>query len=119
VPQDHILRYIDPFLDLNPRRQQLSAFYSHTVQPSIDPELKIHMLIIGYCFGIRSERRLREEVKINLAYRWFCRLGLNDEISDHSTFSKNWHGRYRESDAFRHLFETVWRGKSYLTANIG
>ena len=67
----------------------------------------MRMLIIGYCFGIRSERRLCEEVRVNLAYRWFCRLGLNDEVPDHSTFSKNRHGRYRESDAFRHLFETV------------
>ena len=65
------------------------------------------MLIIGYCFGIRSERRLCEEVQVNLAYRWFCHLGLEDEIPDHSTFSKNRHGRFRESNAFRHLFETV------------
>jgi len=67
----------------------------------------IRMLIIGYCFGIRSERRLCEEVQVNLAYRWFCHLGLEDEIPDHSTFSKNRHGRFRESNAFRHLFETV------------
>ncbi len=65
------------------------------------------MLIIGYCFGIRSERRLCEEVHLNLAYRWFCRLGLEDNVPNHSTFSKNRHGRFRESNAFRHLFETV------------
>ncbi len=67
------------------------------------------MLVIGYCFGIRSERRLCEEVHLNLAYRWFCRLGLEDRIPDHSTFSKNRHGRFRESDTFRHVFESVLR----------
>lgn len=65
------------------------------------------MLIVGYCFGIRSERRLCEEVHLNLAYRWFCRLGLEDVVPEHSTFSKNRHGRFRDSDAFRHVFETV------------
>src|SRR3954447_1635725 len=69
----------------------------------------IRILIIGYCFGIRSERRLCEEVHLNLAYRWFCRLGLEDSIPDHSTFSKNRHGRFRESDPFRHVFESVLR----------
>jgi transposase len=76
-------------------------------RPSIDPELLIRMLIVGYCFGIRSERRLCEEVHLNLAYRWFCRLGLDGEVPDHSTFSKNRHGRFRESDLLRRLFETV------------
>jgi IS5 family transposase len=65
------------------------------------------MLIVGYCFGIRSERRLCEEVHLNLAYRWFCRLGLDGEVPDHSTFSKNRHGRFRDSDLLRRLFETV------------
>jgi transposase len=65
------------------------------------------MLIVGYCFGIRSERRLCEEVHLNLAYRWFCRLGLDGSVPDHSTFSKNRHGRFRESDVLRRLFETV------------
>jgi hypothetical protein len=69
----------------------------------------IRMLIVGYCFGIRSERRLCEEVRLNLAYRWFCRLDLDDAIPDHSTFSKNRHGRFRQSDAFRHVFEGVLR----------
>jgi transposase len=76
-------------------------------RPSIDPELLIRMLIVGYCFGIRSERRLCEEVHLNLAYRWFCRLGLDGEVPDHSTFSKNRHGRFRDSDLLRRLFETV------------
>ena len=65
------------------------------------------MLIVGYCFGIRSERRLCDEVHLNLAYRWFCRLGLDGDVPDHSTFSKNRHGRFRESDLLRKLFETV------------
>ena len=70
-------------------------------RPSIDPELMIRMLIVGYCFGIRSERRLCEEVHLNLAYRWFCRLGLDGAVPDHSTFSKNRHGRFRDSDLLR------------------
>jgi transposase len=69
----------------------------------------IRMLIVGYCFGIRSERRLCEEVHLNLAYRWFCRLGLEDAVPDHSTFSKNRHGRFRDSEALRHVFESVLR----------
>ena len=76
-------------------------------RPSIDPELLIRMLLIGYCHGIRSERRLCKEVHLNLAYRWFCRLGLDGEVPDHSTFSKNRHGHFRDSDLMRHLFETV------------
>jgi transposase len=78
-------------------------------RPSVDPELMIRMLIVGYCFGIRSERRLCEEVHLNLAYRWFCRLGLEGDVPDHSTFSKNRHGRFRESDLLRRVFETVVR----------
>src|SRR4249920_1332693 len=109
VPADHLLRGIDRFLDLTDLRNHLAPFYSHTGRPSIDPELMIRMLIVGYCFGIRSERRLCEEVHLNLAYRWFCRLDLEDAVPDHSTFSKNRHGRFRESDALRHVFESVLR----------
>ena len=87
--------------------RELAPFYSSIGRPSIDPELLIRMLIVGYCFGIRSERRLCEEVHLNLAYRWFCRLGLDGEVPDHSTFSKNRHGRFRDSDLLRRLFETV------------
>ena len=107
VPPDHLLRQIDTFLDLDHLREHLTDFYSTTGRPSIDPELMIRMLIVGYCFGIRSERRLCEEVHLNLAYRWFCRLGLEGEVPDHSTFSKNRHGRFRESEAFRLVFEDV------------
>ena len=109
VPADHLLRGIDRFLDLADLRQHLAPFYSHTGRPSVDPELMMRMLLVGYCFGIRSERRLCEEVHLNLAYRWFCRLGLEDKVPDHSSFSKNRHGRFRESDVFRHVFEGVVR----------
>ena len=107
VPADHMLRAIDRFVDLDAFRRHLAQFYSTTGRPSIDPELMIRMLLVGYCFGIRSERRLCEEVHLNLAYRWFCRLGLDGPVPDHSTFSKNRHGRFRDSNAFRHVFETV------------
>ena len=107
VPADHLLRGIDQFLDLSDLRRHLAPFYSHTGRPSIDPQLLIRMLIVGYCFGIRSERRLCEEVHLNLAYRWFCRLGLEDLVPDHSTFSKNRHGRFRDSDTLRFVFEQV------------
>ena len=107
VPQNHLLRGIDRVLDLSELRQHLAPFYSHTGRPSVDPELMLRMLLVGYCFGIRSERRLCEEVHLNLAYRWFCRLGLEDRVPEHSTFTKNRHGRFRESEAFRHLFEAV------------
>src|ERR1700727_566593 len=107
VPQDHLLRSIDRFVDLGGIREHLRPYYSEMGRPSIDPELMIRMLIVGYCMGIRSERRLCEEVHLNLAYRWFCRLGLDGVVPDHSTFSKNRHGRFRESDLLRKLFETV------------
>jgi transposase len=109
IPQNHLLRGIDQCLDLSELRQQLADYYSHTGRPSIDPELMIRMLIVGYSYGIRSERRLCEEVHLNLAYRWFCRLGLEDEVPDHSTFSKNRHGRFRERGTFRWLFDEVVR----------
>src|SRR5688572_13367723 len=88
---------------------RLRPFYSDTGRPSVDPELMIRMLIVGYCMGIRSERRLCEEVHLNLAYRWFCRLGLEGGVPDHSTFSKNRHGRFRDSDLLRQLFEATVR----------
>jgi len=106
VPASHLLRSIDRFVDLGDVRSHLAPFYSYTGRPSIDPELLVRMLLVGYCYGIRSERRLCEEVHLNLAYRWFCRLGL-DEVPDHSTFSKNRHGRFRDCDLLRKLFETV------------
>ncbi len=109
VPHDHLLRQIDGVLDLSSLRDHLAPFYSHTGRPSTDPELMIRMLVVGYCYGIRSERRLCEEVSLNLAYRWFCRLSIEDPVPDHSTFSKNRHGRFRDSDAFRFMFENSVR----------
>ncbi|MCL5059671.1 MAG: transposase [Candidatus Thermoplasmatota archaeon] len=109
IPQNHLLRGIERCLDLSELRQHLADYYSHTGRPSIDPELMIRMLIVGYCYGIRSERRLCEEVHLNLAYRWFCRLGLEDAVPDHSTFSKNRHGRFRASGTFRWVFDEVVR----------
>jgi transposase len=109
IATDHLLRSIDRFVDLEQVRQELAPFYSSIGRPSIDPELMIRMLLIGYCFGIRSERRLCDEVHLNLAYRRFCRLGLNGAVPDHSTFSKNRHGRFRQSDLFRRVFESVLR----------
>ena len=107
VPANHRLRSIDRCLDLSDLRHYLADFYSPIGCPSIDPELMIRMLIMGYCYGIRSERRLCEEAHLNLAYRWFCRLSLEDEVPNHSTFSKNRQGRFRDSDLFRWLFNEV------------
>ena len=107
VPEDHLLRSIDRFVDFSDLREHLAPYYSHTGRPSVDPELMIRMLLIGYCLGIRSERQLCEEVNLNLAYRWFCRLSISDNVPDHSTFSKNRHGRFREAEAFRFVFEQV------------
>ena len=107
LPANHLLRAIDRCLDLKGLRGHLEDYYSATGRPSVDPELMIRMLIVGYCYGIRSERRLCDEVHLNLAYRWFCRLGLDDVVPNHSTFSKNRHGRFRESETFRWLFDEV------------
>src|SRR5271170_302603 len=111
IPADHLLRRINPVVTriLVELRDKLAPFYSETGRPSIDPELLIRMLIVGYCCGIRSERRLCDEVHLNLAYRWFCRLGLDGDVPDHSTFSKTRHGRFRDADLLRELFETVVR----------
>src|ERR1700722_15984771 len=107
VPDNHLLRKIDRFVDLSEVRRHLEPYYSETGRPSIDPELLIRMLMWGCCSCIRSERLLWEEFPLNLAYRWFCRLGLDGDVPDHSTFSKNRHGRFRESDLLRRVFETV------------
>lgn len=107
VPADHMLRQIDRFLDVGVVHEALQSHYSHLGRPSIDPELIVRMLVIGYTLGIRSERRLCEEVHLNLAYRWFCRLGLDGKVPDHSTFSKYRHGKFRDSDLLRVVFEAV------------
>ena len=111
IPACHLLRRINPVVTqvLADLRGKLAPFYSDIGRPSIDPELMIRMLIVGYCYGIRFERRLCEEVELHLAYRWFCRLHLDDRVPDHSTFSVNRHGRFRDSDVLRHVFEAVVR----------
>ena len=110
VPEDHLLRRIDAVLDLSWLREELKPYYSTIGRPSVCPELMIRMLLVGYCYSIRSERQLCQEVEFNLAYRWFCRLGLEDRVPDHSTFSVNRHGRFRESDVLRTVFEDVVSG---------
>ena len=109
IPQNHLLRRIDVFVTaaLADLHKELEPYYSDIGRPSVDPELMIRMLIIGYCCGIRSERRLTQEVELHLAYRWFCKLDLEDEVPHHSTFSLNRLGRFRESDVLRHVFERV------------
>ena len=106
VPQDHLLRDIDQVLDLSNLREHLTPYYSHTGRPSVDPELMIRMLLIGYCCGIRSERQLCYEVSMNLAYRWFCKLKITDQVPHHSTFSKNRHDDVKR-DALICLFSPV------------
>jgi transposase len=86
VPPDHLVRQIDGVLDLSRVHEELAPYYSHTGRPSIDPVLMIRMLIVGYVFAIRSERRICAEVQVNLAYRWFCKLGIEDRIPNHSVF---------------------------------
>jgi transposase len=109
IPKTHLLRRIDVFVTkaLADVHREMAAFYSRTGRPSIDPELLMRMLIVGYCYGIRSERKLCEEVSLNQAYRWFCRLDLDDAVPDRSSFSKNRHGRFRDSDLLRGVFERV------------
>src|SRR5262245_7622796 len=94
---DHLLRRLNPIVTrvLVDLREKLAPFYSDIGRPSIDPELMIRMLVVGYCYGIRFERKLCEEVKLHLGYRWFCRLQLDDKVPDHSTFSVNRHGHCR------------------------
>jgi len=111
IPENHLLRRINVFVTtaLADLHNGLESFYSDIGRPSVDPELMIRMLVVGYCYGIRSERRLTQEVELHLAYRWFCKLDLDDEIPHHSTFSLNRLGRFRESDVMRHIFErAVW-----------
>jgi transposase len=109
IPEDHLLRLIDRYVDFRFVRERLKNFYSPTGRPSIDPEVLLRLLLVGYLYGITSERRLMDEVRMHLAYRWFTRLGFEQEIPDHSTFSKNRHGRFRQSGMFREMFEEIVR----------
>jgi len=107
VPPDHLVRQIDDLLDLSWVHKELAPYYSHTGRPSIDPVLMIRMLLVGYVFAIRSERRICAEIQVNLAYRWFCKLGIEDKIPDHSVFCRARQERFRQSDALRRVFEAV------------
>jgi len=107
VPDDHRAREIAAVLDLSWVHAELAPHYSHLGRPSIDPVLMIRMLILGYVFAIRSERLLCREVQVNLAYRWFCGLSIEDKIPDHSAFSRARNERFRDSDIFRRVFERV------------
>src|SRR5262245_8183507 len=109
VPESHLLRRMNVFVTvaLADLHKELKPHYSDIGRPSIDPELMIRMLIVGYCYGIRSERKLCDEVELHLAYRWFCKLDLEDKVPHHSTFSENRLGRFRDSDLLRHIFERV------------
>ena len=109
IPENHLLRRMNVFVTvaLADLHKELEPHYSDIGRPSVDPELMIRMLIVGYCYGIRSERKLCQEVELHLAYRWFCKLDLDDKVPHHSTFSENRLGRFRESDLLRHIFERV------------
>src|SRR5665811_1844412 len=107
VPNDHLVRKIDAVLDLSWVYAELAPHYPTLGRPSIDPVLMIRMLIIGYVFGLRSERLLCRELQVNLAYRWFCKLGIEHKIPDHSAFSRARNERFRDSDIFRRVFERV------------
>ena len=109
IPESHLLRRLNVFVTtvLADLHGQLQPYYSDIGRPSVDPELMLRMLIVGYCYGIRHERKLCEEVKLHLAYRWFCKLDLDDKVPHHSTFSENRLNRFRESDILRHVFERV------------
>src|SRR5882757_560758 len=109
VPKNHLLRRINALATaaLADVHEQLDPYYSEIGRPSVDPELMIRMVIVGYCYGLRSERRLTQEVELHLAYRWFCQLDLDDKVPHHSTFSENRLHRFRESDVFRHIFERI------------
>jgi transposase len=107
VPEDHLVRKIDTALDLSWLRSELAPHYSSMGRPSIDPELMIRMLVVGYVFAIRSERLICREVQVNLAYRWFCKLGIEDAIPDHSAFSRARNERFRDGEVFRRVFERV------------
>src|ERR1700745_221317 len=109
VPETHLLRLIDKHISLEFVRRQLKDSYSETGRPSIDPELLLRMLLIGYLYGITSERKLVEELRMHLAWRWVTGLGVGQESPHHSTFSKNRHGRFQESKLFEQLFEQIVR----------
>src|SRR5512142_203475 len=109
VPENHLVRLIDRHVSFDFVREELRDTYSDSGRPSIDPEVLLRILLIGYLYGITSERKLVEELRMHLAWRWFTGLGFDQEIPHHSTFSKNRHGRFQESKLFQQLFEEIVR----------
>jgi transposase len=107
VPENHLSRFIDRYVSFDFVREKLRASYIETGRPSIDPEVLLRILLLGYLYGITSERKLLEELRMHLAWRWFTGLGFEQEIPHHSTFSKNRHGRFQESNLFQELFERI------------
>src|SRR6201984_1027215 len=107
VPEDHAVREIAAVLDLSWAHSELASYYPEIGRPSIDPVLMIRMLIVGYVFGIRSERGLCREGQVNLAYRWFCGLSIEDKVPDHSAFSRARNERFGNSNVFRCVFERI------------
>jgi transposase len=107
IPEDHILRLIDHYVDFSFIRPKVEHLYSHTGRPSVDPDVMMRMLLVGYLFGITSERRLCDEVRMHVGYRWFVGLGLDEKVPDHSTFSKNRHGRFKESAIYQQIFDQI------------
>jgi len=118
VPENHLLRLVDKHIDFGFVRERLKDSYSETGRPSIDPELLLRILLIGYLYGISSERKLVEELRMHLAWRWFTGLGFDEEVPHHSTFSKNRHGRFQESKVFEQLFEEVVAQPPCLRARL-
>lgn len=109
IPEDHLLRVIDREISFSFIRPKVEHLYGKSGRPSVAPEIMFRMLLVGYLYGIRSERRLCEEVALNIAYRWFCRFGFNDRVPDHSTFSKNRHGRFKGTGIHREIFDEIVR----------
>jgi transposase len=107
VPENYLLRLIDKHISFEFVRERLRTSYSDSGRPSIDPELLLRILLIGYLYGISSERKLVEELRMHLAWRWFTGLDFDQEIPHHSTFSKDRHGRFQESKLFEQLFEEI------------
>ena len=107
VPENHLLRLVGKHINFDFVRERLRDSYSETGRPSIDPELLMRILLIGYLYGVGSERKFVEELRMHLAWRWFTGLGFDQEVPNHSTFSKNRHGRFQESKVFEQMFEEV------------
>lgn len=107
IPKDHILRLVHQYVDFSFIRTKVEHLYSQTGRPSVDPEVMMRMLLVGYLFGITSERRLCDEVTMHMGYRWFVGMSLDDKVLDHSTFSKNRHGRFKESGIYQKIFDQI------------